>query len=325
MIDFSGLPKSERQIVFYCEGESYWVHLEAILKQILEISDVPINYISSSSDDPGLQYQHANLKHFLTDNGWVRNWMFENIDSDIVVMTMPDLETYQIKRSKNPVHYVYVQHSLVSLHMVYGEQAFDYFDTIFCAGPHHVQEMKAIEAAHSLPQKNVVQHGYGRLDSIISEAKKRPPRQKLSNAPIQVLVAPSWGGSMIIESVGDELVETLLSQGFHVTLRPHPQTARRSKVKLDKIIKYPSPSLEPTHSPITAPITLTAIATLVPENRNGIADGTSTFVKICQRRAPSVRIRLTTSRSVDLRPSTMLTTIGKNAIRATTMTLGVSP
>jgi CDP-glycerol glycerophosphotransferase (TagB/SpsB family) len=237
MIDFSGLPRSERRIVFYSEGESYWVHLEPIIKNFLEMSDVPVTYISSSGDDPGLKYRHERLRHFVTDDGWVRNWLFENIDTDVVVMTMPDLDSYQIKRSKNPVHYVYVQHSLVSLHMVYREHAFDCFDTLFCAGPHHVQEMKTIEAAHSLAPMNIIEHGYGRLDSIVAEARKRPPRQRQSDAPVHVLVAPSWGDSMIVESVGAELVATLLSQGFQVTLRPHPQTARFSRAKLDEIIR----------------------------------------------------------------------------------------
>ena len=237
MIAFSALPKPERRIVFYSEGKSYWVHLEGILKQLLEISNIPISYISSSTDDPGLSYQHANLRCFETDEGWIRNWLFENIDADIVVMTMPDLETFQIKRSKKPVHYIYVQHSLVSLHMAYREHAFDHFDTIFCAGPHHVREVRAIEENYSLAPKNVVEHGYGRLDSIIAEASRRSPRARQSDSPVHVLIAPSWGESMIVESVGDVLVETLLSSGYQVTLRPHPQTAKLAKEKLDKIVQ----------------------------------------------------------------------------------------
>ena len=108
----------------------------------MKISDIPICYISSQKDDPGLSLSHKNYKTFEIDEGFVRNWLFENIDTDIMVMTMPDIESFQVKRSKYSVHYVYIQHSLVSLHAVYRKGAFDYYDTIFCSGPHHVKEIR---------------------------------------------------------------------------------------------------------------------------------------------------------------------------------------
>ena len=145
------LPRSQRKIVFYSEGKSYWVHLEGILKEFLSQTNIPVCYITSSKDDPGLHYYHPNLKSFKIDEGGCRNWLFKNIDTDLMVMTMPDIETYQVKRSKYPVHYVYVQHSLVSLHMVYRKGAFDHFDSIFCAGPHHLKEIRATEEKYQLP------------------------------------------------------------------------------------------------------------------------------------------------------------------------------
>ena len=68
---------------------------------------------------------------FKIDDGWVRNWFFENIETDVMVMTMPDINQYQVKRSRHKVHYVYTQHSLVSLHMVYRPGALDHYDSIF--------------------------------------------------------------------------------------------------------------------------------------------------------------------------------------------------
>jgi YidC/Oxa1 family membrane protein insertase len=52
---------------------------------------------------------------------------------------------------------------------------------------------------------------------------------------VHVLIAPSWGELGIIETVGERLVGILIDRGFKVTLRPHPQTIRRSKVILKKI------------------------------------------------------------------------------------------
>jgi len=85
---------------------------------MLATSNIPVCYISSGEDDPGLFLEHPNYRTFKIDEGFVRNWLFENIETDVMVMTMPDLHQYQVKRSKHKVHYVYTQHSLVSLHMV---------------------------------------------------------------------------------------------------------------------------------------------------------------------------------------------------------------
>jgi CDP-glycerol glycerophosphotransferase (TagB/SpsB family) len=227
------LSKSQRRIVFYSEGKEYWVHLEGLLKEFLNLSNVPACYISSGEDDPGLFYKHPNLKSFKIDEGGYRDWLFKNIDTDVMIMTMPDLGQYQVKRSKKPVHYVYVQHSLVSLHMVYRKGAFDKYDTIFCAGPHQIREVRAIEKKYNLPPKKLVEHGYGRIDSIIDSIEKST--EKTTNDPPKILIAPSWGENALIESIGEKVVLHLLETGFHVTLRPHPRTVKFSKDKLNSI------------------------------------------------------------------------------------------
>ena len=235
---FMQLPKSQRRLTFYSEGKNYWPHLEGLIKEALATSDIPVCYFSSDKDDPGLFLEAPNYRTFLIDEGFVRNWLFETIETDVMVMTMPDLHHYQLKRSKHKVHYIYAQHSLVSLHMIYRKGAFDHFDTILCAGPHHVQEIRAMEALYNLPPKNLIEHGYGRLDAIIEEAQKRPRKEKPAGTPKHVLVAPSWGPKGTLESgVGTEIIDQLIMEGYKVTLRPHPQTVKLAKVKIDAILK----------------------------------------------------------------------------------------
>jgi YidC/Oxa1 family membrane protein insertase len=82
----------------------------------------------------------------------------------ILVMDMPDLDTYHIKRSKAyPVHYIYLFHSMFSIHSYLRKEALDNFDTIFCVGPHHVNEIKATEKLYELKPKKIINYGFGRF------------------------------------------------------------------------------------------------------------------------------------------------------------------
>ncbi len=241
LISFVQIPKSDKRIVFYSEGKDTWVHMEGIIIELLKITEADIFYISSDVDDPGLKLDNENYKAFIIEPGHVLNWLFSNIKTDLMIMTTPDLNNFQLKVSKYKVHYIYIQHSLVSLHMAYKNGAFDYYQTVFCAGPHHIEEMKAIERMRGLLPKNLFEHGYSKLDGIINKGNNY---KKSSDTRRHILIAPSWGSQSIIDTVGDKVIEILLGDGFMVTLRPHPQTIKLSKNKIVKILdKYRTNSL----------------------------------------------------------------------------------
>ena len=237
VIRYIQLSGHARRLTFYSEGRNYWGYLEPLIKAILAKSDVPVCYISSDEDDPGLHVTHPNYRKFVIDEGHVRDWLFSNIETDVFVMTMPDLHQYQVKRSRHTVHYVYVQHSLVSLHMVYRKGAFDHYDTIFCAAPHHIKEIRALETEFNLRPKRLVEHGYGRLDTILSQSRHHRVKQTPAGTGRHILIAPSWGPEGMIESgICETIVGQLLRQQFRVTFRPHPQTRKFAKDKVSVIL-----------------------------------------------------------------------------------------
>ncbi len=237
VINFMSLPKKKRRITFYSEGVKYWPHLEGLVRTLLATNVSPICYISSSPDDPGLMLENANYHKFYVGTGFILNWIFQNIDTDFMIMTTPDLHQYQVKRSHYPVHYIYVQHSLVSLHMAYRKGAFDHFDTICCSGPHHVKEIRAMEVKYELPAKNIFEHGYSRLDTITQQDQEKYGTKKNISNTKHILIAPSWGPNGLIESgLAKQLIEDLLKQSYYVTLRPHPQTIKHAASNVDKII-----------------------------------------------------------------------------------------
>ena len=225
---FEKLDKKDRSIVFYLENEYYFIYFQSIVEKLTQKYDMKICYITSSKTDPMLTCKDKNILPFYIGDGIARSNFFINLKADILVMTMPDLDTFHIKRSKvYPVHYVYVFHSMVSTHMVYRKNAFDSFDTIFCVGHHHIEEIKATEKLYNLNHKNLVMYGYGLLDKL---QKSRPVQNQelyTKDGRKKILVAASWGKNGLLETKGLELVKILLDADYHVTVRPHHMTVRK--------------------------------------------------------------------------------------------------
>ena len=217
------LPEDARQIAFYSEGCHNWPHLGPIVRELAENRACALTYISSGLDDPGLEFEFANVHKFYLGDGAFRTAWFSTSRADLIVMTMPDLGNSYIRRSVNSSSYVYVHHSMVSTHMIYNDDAFDGFDTIFCVGPHHVAETREREAAAGLPAKRLVEHGYGRLDTMLAALAETKAVEEI-NEVARVVVAPSWGPSCILETCGVELIEALTNAGIHTTVRAHPMT-----------------------------------------------------------------------------------------------------
>ena len=75
------------------------------------------------------------------------------MDADVVVMTMPDIENYHIKRSyiRKDINYVYVPHGMDSLNMTMRTGSMDHYDSVLCTGKIQKEEIeKTIEAVKNI-------------------------------------------------------------------------------------------------------------------------------------------------------------------------------
>ena len=234
---FEKLDQKYRSIVFYSENEYDFIFFKPIVEKLTQEYDTKICYVTSSKTDPMLNYNDKNILSFYIGDGVAHKNFFINLKATIMVMTMPDLETFHIKRSKvYPVHYVYIFHSLNSTQRAYRNTAFDNFDTVFCTGNYQIIEIQERERKFNFKKKKLVKHGYGKLDALINEVQNTNIRKNISNNKV-VLVAPSWGANGLIETKGQEIVHLLLNSGFDVILRPHPMTIKKSNKVIQKIEK----------------------------------------------------------------------------------------
>ncbi|MCH8309593.1 MAG: CDP-glycerol glycerophosphotransferase family protein [Chloroflexi bacterium] len=226
---FQSLEPSARSIVFYAEDGGSWGHFAEIIESLTGTFGRQICYITSSPEDPVLERSNVRILPFYIGSGSARTQMFRTLNAEVMVMTMPDIETFHIKRSRHPVHYAYVHHSMISTHMAYRPDAFDHFDSVLCVGPYHEEEIRSRESVFGLKAKTLVAHGYGRLDAILRDrAGIGSPQPDVAAGKRRVLIAPSWGEYALLESCGVRLIEILSEADYHVTVRPHPMTLKSS-------------------------------------------------------------------------------------------------
>lgn len=222
---FQRLTAAERNIVFYAESGQDWHHFQPLIDVLLNQHQRQVCYISSASDDPGLQFEHPQFKTFCISPSTVRIVLFQFLRADVLVLTMMGLDTSELKRSIHPVHYVYIFHSPGSTHMVDAADAYDHYDTLLCATPHQLREIRAREQYAHLPAKHLIEHGYHRIETLIEISHQRGPM--VPGEPPTLLLAPTWGEQSTLNVCGEALLETLLDAGFNVILRPHYETRKR--------------------------------------------------------------------------------------------------
>lgn len=133
---------------------------------------------------------------------------------------------------KAPVHpmskLIHIPHSLASMHVIYPEASFDYFDYIFCAGPHHLRELTQILLKRGDKKCVLIPAGYEVVDRLMSGASLE------EHALPVILFAPSWGENNVLVLRGEEIVASLLDF-YEVVLRPHVMSVTEDAKTLDDI------------------------------------------------------------------------------------------
>ena len=223
---FWRVSKEEKAIVFYAESKNYYSNFEGLIKKLFDKYRQPLCYVTSDLGDPILQKSESLIRTFYLNK--LLSFFMAFVNCRVFVMTLTDLNQFHLKRSINPVHYVYVFHALVSTHMIYRHGAFDHYDSILCCGPHHVEEIRRYEELNERPPKKLVEAGYYRLERIYEAYQRHPLENVCFATKGTILIAPSWGVANVLESCGDRLIDLLLEAGYEVIVRPHPETVRRS-------------------------------------------------------------------------------------------------
>lgn len=225
---------ANKHLVFYSEKSVYYRNYRALIEQLLERSNLTIHYVTSDPKDVifELAQKQPRIKPYYIGEKRLITLMMK-MDADMVAMTMPDIESFHIKRSyvRRDIEYVYLFHAMVSTHMIYRKGAFDHYDTIFCVGPHHMREIRETEQLYGLPAKKLLDVGYPLLDDLLDQYGRL---EKKGDRP-RLLIAPSHHEGNIMDSCLENILAALLGKEWQVIVRPHPQYVRRNPSRVEEL------------------------------------------------------------------------------------------
>ena len=225
---------ANKHLVFYSEKSGFYKYFADVIEYLLAHSNITIHYITSDPKDAIFQKaeEEPRIKpYYIGENRLITLMM--KMDADLVVMTMPDLDNFHIKRSyvRKDIEYIYMFHWVTSTHMIIREGAFDHFDTVFCPGPCQMAELRRAEELYGTPQKNLVDAGYGLIETLERQYQQMEHREH--DRP-QVLIGPSWQPDNIMDSAIDRLLEQLAADGtYRVIVRPHPEYIKRFPQRME--------------------------------------------------------------------------------------------
>lgn len=222
-----------KHIVFYSESSGFYKYFKGIIEYLLQHTNIIIHYITSDPNDAIFELSHREDRirpYYIGEKKLITLMM--KMEADIVVMTMPDLENFHIKRSyvRKDIEYIYVPHGMDSLNMTMRTGSMDHYDTVFCVGKHQREEIEKTEQVYNLQHKNLVDWGYSLLDEM---RRDYGALDKKENEQKQILIAPSWQQDNIVDSCLETILDKLQEKDYKVVVRPHPQHVRHKKEQLE--------------------------------------------------------------------------------------------
>lgn len=221
--------------VIFSDDKRYWNVFEPICREF-DKRGVDIVYMTASPDDPALKnsYEHVSAEFIGKDNKAYAKMNFLN--ASIVISTTPGLEVYQWKRSKDVQYYVHMLHAATEV-VEYRMFGIDYYDAILLSGAYQEKDIRNLETIRHLPEKELVMIGIPYMDVM---AARLTVGNRILSKNYTVLLAPSWGKSAIFQRYGGKIIEVLLGTGYHVIVRPHPQSFVSENELMERLMaQYP--------------------------------------------------------------------------------------
>ena len=220
---------SKAKIIIYGEDKRYYNVFKPIIEELINL-EIPTIYYSSSYDDKIFEIKSDFLKSEFIGTGNKAYAKLNFIEADICLMTTPNLDVFQLKRSKGVKKYVHITHSSAET-STYCLYSLDFFDAVFLNGEHQIRDIRELENKRNTIIKDLYVVGNPYLDEL---SKMKETIIKENNNKKTILIAPSWGMNCLFRRFGEKLLDDIVNSDYNIIIRPHPQSLISDKDIIDK-------------------------------------------------------------------------------------------
>ena len=220
---------SKAKIIIYGEDKRYYNVFKPIIEELINL-EIPTIYYSSSEDDKIFEIKSDFLKSEFIGTGNKAYAKLNFIEADICLMTTPNLDVFQLKRSKGVKKYVHITHSSAET-STYCLYSLDFFDAVFLNGEHQIRDIRELENKRNTIIKDLYVVGNPYLDEL---SKMKETITKENNSKKTILIAPSWGMNCLFRRFGEKLLDNVVNSDCNIIIRPHPQSLISDKDIIDK-------------------------------------------------------------------------------------------
>lgn len=218
-------------IVIYNEGKQYCSLFYPILREF-EKRHESVLYLTSYEDDLYLNQSSEYVKAEFIGKGNKAFAKLNFLSCDVLLLTTPGLDVYQLKKVKTVKHYSHIVH-MTSDATAYRLFGLDYFDSVLLSGDYQKKDIQYLENLRNLEKKELVTVGCPYLDEAFTNLNKYEKTDEFT-----VLVSPTWGPSGLLSKYGQKLLESLATTGWKIIVRPHPQSKSSEADLLEKLTEH---------------------------------------------------------------------------------------
>ena len=226
--------QTDNPYVVFTDDKRYWNVFEPIC-DAFEGRKLPLRSLTASSDDPALAKEYEFVSCEFIGEGNKAFALLNSLRADVVLSSTPGLDVLQWKRSRDVKWYAHVFHA-VSDAAMYRMFGLDYYDAVLLSGEHQRKQIRELERLRNLPAKELPIVGLSYMDSMLARYNSECGESNhldaadgedgASSNSKTILLAPSWGKSAILATYGGDIIDALLKTGYHVVIRPHPQSMK---------------------------------------------------------------------------------------------------
>ena len=219
----------------FTDSKRYWNIFKPICDEFERRGQKAV-YLTASPDDPALDEDYRFVSAEFIGEGNRAFARMNMLKADVVLSSTPGVDVYQWKRSRSVKWYAHILHAAndVTAYRMFG---IDYYDAIMTSGEYQEKQVRKLEELRGLPEKELPMIGLPHMDAL---RERLLASGELPAHPVTVLLAPSWGPSSILNKFGGKMIDALLKTGYHVIIRPHPQSYISENKMLDALMSaYP--------------------------------------------------------------------------------------